>query len=141
MFSVRIPWEPGVPEKSSLRKASICWARSGPQNLQVAGVTGSGDLYWTQIIDAVEINESQTLSYGEDFLCVDFIQAGKFAAVTASNRLHWLRASTNALVAFAPIQTLHHPSPAVATFTLTRTNEVAVIFQDGKLLCVRIPGA
>ncbi len=138
--TARMPWRPAVPAGSSLVFPPVDWLTPQPQVLEVAGVSGDGAVYWSEVRrfgDTLTVaTAAAEKSPGYRAACL--IGPGLLAAATADNQLHWLRADGSpSLRRRAAPRNLPHPLAPVFLAHRPRANEVVVVFSDG--WAVRVP--
>jgi hypothetical protein len=130
---VRLGWTPSVPVGSSLIAPSLAWLESSNLELELAGITEGGCLYWSQIrFDSEDKTEVITISSkctrDEGYLAAAIIKPGYIAGVKRY-RVEWLRCSAKELSKKS--ETKVRISSPVACYPHHATNELLLVSIDG----------
>lgn len=141
--SVHILWEPDLERVDEYQvMPTIDWRHRDPCGMEVAGIDTQCNLHWSRVeIIGGSLKLEKSLSMHGIFRGVCLVRHGTLCGVTVKNELHWLRAEGNALKSWAGTMTLPNPSTAVGVYCIATLNEVAVLFEDGSLCRVPIPGS
>jgi tetratricopeptide (TPR) repeat protein len=143
--AVELGWMPGVPDGAALPTPPLAWYLPHPARVELAGVTAEGALYWTAMerkhphpnSPFDEERKLVAVRDAEGFRAVAMFGPGQVAAVTARNRVCWLRAGPSGFVPRQPQQTVLGPAPVAACFASFPTRELIVLANDG--VAVRLP--
>ena len=142
--SVRLPWRPEVPYGSPLHAPPIDWLVPA-DGMELVGLTGDGALYWSKVLpgsgrhDGTESVATVSATDPPDYRVAALIGPAKLAAVTAANRLVWLRMFDAKPVPYAPPRHLATPARAVAVLARPPAGEVVIPFEDGTAARVPYP--
>ncbi|HEY1377018.1 MAG TPA: hypothetical protein VGF55_09495, partial [Gemmataceae bacterium] len=144
-FTYFLGWRPDVPGGSPLRAPPVDWLCPEPGVIELAGLTGDGEVYWSRVKivpDGSEPNRLAaetaclTASNGGNYRAVALVAPGRVVAVTAANDVVWSRVAGRVEPSALP-QRLPVPARAVAVLARPAAGDVAVVFEDGT--AVRVP--
>ncbi len=136
---LRLGWTPGIPEGSSLQNPPLSMLQTSDSDLELAGITKEGCLYWSRIrfaeTDKTEVHTDCTQwPHHEGYLAMSIIKSGVVVGVK-KGRVEWLR-STSEKLAVKSETKIDFPSP-VSCYPHYPTNELVLISSEGTV--ARIP--
>jgi hypothetical protein len=120
----------------------LSWLLTPGVRVEFAGLGPEDAVAWTRIDMSAGKPKRETLvssSFPDACRCTALIRPGTLAAITARNRIMWLRADGHLLVELAEPVDLGRTSPAVACYSVDATRELLVLLADGALARVPVP--
>jgi hypothetical protein len=135
----RLGWCPSLRAERALFSPPLSWLRKGQDGLELAGIGGDGNLYWSNLEfendELSQVATSSSLS-AERYRAAAVVRAGLVAGV-ATDAVHFLRRGPQYLHLAATTE-VSLPQ-AVACFPYYRGNELIVVCGDGTV--ARVPFA
>ncbi len=135
-------WEPTHDDLPVI--VPFSWLHSEPGLLELAGIERGVKLKFTALRlleDTIEMDRNITSQRWRGIYAgVTHLAPSKLALVTINKRVHWLRAAVNNFIKFDDEVVLRHSAAPVGCFVSHETEELLVLFQDGTLACLPLPG-
>ncbi len=131
-------WTPEIPEGSSLRVPPLAWHARSAYEVELAGLSAEGTVYWSLVRLTHEEVRLVALSVSSEngYRAAAIVRPGLVAAVGPS-RVAWLRAGSRSF-AWSTTQ-LALPRP-VACFPCRPTGELIVVCGNGTVARMMVPG-
>jgi hypothetical protein len=120
----------------------VAWLVASPGQVELAGLHDNAALYWTEVTR--RLNQplaTRTLTFVAPggFRAVAIWRPGEVAAVTATNRVLWLKTRGGRFEEWALSADVPAVARAVACLPSRSTNELLVVLEDGHLVRIPVP--
>ncbi len=135
-----LPWRPGVPPGSALSVPWMDWYPLSADQVELAGLTSEGELYWSRVgLVEGRLTHLGTSCVGHagGYRAVALLGSGRLAGATATNKIQWLRVRGERLLEWAaPL----HLNETLRVAVLAGTaDELLIVLEDGWALQVLCP--
>jgi hypothetical protein len=129
----------GFRARSTVQNATLAMMRTGPESLDLAGLTADGVVFWTALgweQGRLETRATASAPTPGGYTATTFAGANLLAAV-ADTRIDWYRGVSGRLTLWRSTR-LDLPD-AVACHLSSRTHELMIVLADGQVVCVPVP--
>jgi hypothetical protein len=133
---------PDPAPTTTLYAPNVAWLVVSAFHVELAGLFDNETLYWSAVTRNDEGPRNMTLTHRvvEGYRAATIWRSHHVIGVSANNRVYWLRTRGGRIEQWSPPTELGVAARVAACFPSRRTNELLVVFEDGTLARLPVPG-